>query len=380
MKDAAVCLFAWDLCDEGIEQVLEHIAALGVTSLFLAATYHAGWFVLPHNPRRKCLMSEDGAAYFHPRRSFYESAPLKPRVARIAAQTDWFAAVGERLDRYGLRLTAWTVCNHNTPLGLLYPEHTVRNACGDGYPHALCPASGAVRAYVRGLAADLASHYPLQSIFLESPNYRGRRHGHHHERELITIGPLENALLDLSFSEHDMAAAACVDAEKLRRAVCKHLEQFFAASPERPRGCPETMEQFIAANPALADYTAVLNERVSSLVAEVKSDLRPFNVELEGVENCEAYDVRVVGAYGRRPEEVARLTREAKSQLAPHQRLRVGFRLGGDPPGAEPVIGGPEQARECVQAALENGATDIFFYNYSESPQKSLNWIRHAIS
>ena len=157
MKDVAICLFAWDLCDEGVEPVLGRLADLGVTSLFLAGTYHAGWFVLPHNPKRKCHFAEDGVAYFHPTASLYEGTPLKPRVARIAARTDWFDEVGRRLDQFGLRLTAWTVCNHNTPLGLEHPLHTVHNAFGDSYPHALCPASKAVRGYVRALAIDLAS-------------------------------------------------------------------------------------------------------------------------------------------------------------------------------------------------------------------------------
>ena len=102
MKDVAICLFAWDLCDEGVEQVLGRVADLGVTSLYLASNYHAGWFVLPHNPKRKCHFVEDGAAYYHPARSLYESTPLKPQIARIAAKTDWFEETGQRLDKFGL--------------------------------------------------------------------------------------------------------------------------------------------------------------------------------------------------------------------------------------------------------------------------------------
>ena len=375
MKDAAICLFAWDLCDEGVEAVLGRLADLGATSLYLASTYHAGWFVLPHNPKRKCHFTEDGAAYFHPTTSLYEKTPLKPRVAHIAARTDWFDEVARRLDRFELRLTAWTVCNHNTPLGLEFPEHTVQNAFGDSYPHALCPASAAVRSYVRALTVDLASQYPLQSIFFEAPNYRGRRHGHHHERELVSLGPLENALLDISFSSHDLAAAelAGIDADQVRQAVWDHLQSYLDAAPDRPPASPQTMKQFLDKHPATADYLAVLDDQASTLIAEIKNDLRPFGVELEGVEQIAAYDVQVIGAYGKKPEEVARMTREAKTQLAPHQRIRVGFRLGGDLPN------GPEQARECVQAAVENGADSVFFYNYSESSRNSLSWIRHAI-
>jgi hypothetical protein len=384
MKDAAICLFAWDLCDEGIDPVLEFLADAGVTSLYLASVYHAGWFLRPHNPRHKCYMPEDGAAYFHPTASLYEATPLRPKVARIAADTDWFAEVGRRLDGYGLRLTAWTVCNHNTPLGLRFPEHTVRNAFGDSYPNALSPASPAVRAYVRALSRDLASKYPLQSIFLEAPNYRGRRHGHHHERELMPLGPLEIQLLDISFSDHDLACAgaAGVDGQAVQAAVRGHLESYFASVPDRPAGMPETIEQFQSSHPMVTDYLAVLDGQVASLLAEVKEDLRPSGVELEGVGQYSGFDVVLVGGYGKEPEEVARLTREARRRAEPRQRIRVGLRLGMDPPDRPTyqVITSPQKARECVSAAVENGADAVWFFNYSESPRPYLNWIKPAIA
>jgi hypothetical protein len=329
-------------------------------------------------------MPEDGVTYFHPTASLYEATPLKPRVAQIAAGIDWFAEVSRRLDGYGLRLTAWTVCNHNTPLGLRHPEHTVRNAFGDSYPNALCPASPAVRTYVRALAQDLASKYPLESIFLEAPNYRGRRHGHHHEREVTPLGPLEIQLLDVSFSDHDLAraAAAGVDGKAVQRAVRDHLEAYFASVPDRPAGSPETIEQFLDMHPMLADYLAVLDEQVASLLGEVKEDLQPSGVELEGVGQIPSYDVVLVGAYGKQPEEVARLTREARQQAEPRQRIRVGFRLGMDPPERPTyqVITSPQRARECVSATVENGADSVWFFNYSESPQPYLNWIKPAIA
>lgn len=381
MHDAAICLFAWDLADEGIDPVLERVADLGLTSLYLASVYHAGWFVLPHNPLRTCYMTEDGVAYFHALPRFFEDTPLKPRIGRVAAATDWFAEVGRRLERFGLRLTAWTVCNHNTRLGLAHPEHTVKNALGDSYPHALTPASPAVRNYLRGLARNLASQYPLQSIYLEAPNYRGRRHGHHHERDLTPFGPLENELLDISFSAHDLAWAKAegIDGEAVRQAVARHLQEFLANVPHRPRGMPETMEQFCGEQPLLPAYRAVLDGIVASLVTEIRGDAAPFDVALEGVEPIEAYDWRVVGAYGKTPDEVAELTSVCRRSAADHQRVRVGFRLGFDPPDQPQAIASEPRCRECVQAAVENGAEGVFFYNYSESPRTYLSWIKPSL-
>jgi len=381
LTDAALCVFAWDLQDEGTDTVLQFAADAGLTSLFLASVYHAGWFLLPHNPRRKCHLTEDGVAYFHPTETLYEATPLKPKIAGIAEQTDWFAEVGRRLDAFGLRLTAWTVCTHNTRLGLKHPEHTVRNAFGDPYPHALCPASPAVRAHVRALVKDLASQYPLQSIFLEAPNYRGRRHGHHHERDLTPLGPLENELLDISFTAHDAArtASAGIDADPLRQIVRDHVDDCLASAPKRPAGLPETMAQFLAEHPTLADYLAVLDAEVASLITEISEDTRPSGVRLEGVEYVPAYDVILTGAYGKDPDEVARLTSQARERIASHQQLRVGFRLGLGPSGESKGVANAEQVRQCVQAAAEHGADAVFFYNYSESPQTYLGWIKPAI-
>ncbi len=381
MRDAAICLFAWDLADEGIDSVLEHVAGMGVTSLFLASVYHAGWFVLPHNPRRTCYMTEDGVAYFHALPRFFEETPIKPRIGRAAEFTDWFAEVGRRLERFGLRLTAWTICNHNTRLGLANPEHTVRNALGDSYPHALTPASPAVRSYLRGMAHNLASQYPLQSIFLEAPDYRGRRHGHHHERDLTPFGPLENALLDFSFSAHDLAVARAegIDGVAVRRSVAGHLQEFLANVPHRPRGMPETMEQFCGEQPLLPAYRAVLDGIVTSLVTEIQTEMKPFGVELEGVEPIAAYDWKIVGAYGKTPDEISELTTAARRSAADHQRVRVGLRLGFDPPDQPHAIASAQRCRECVQAAADNGAEGVFFYNYSESPRTYLSWIKPSL-
>jgi hypothetical protein len=57
VMDAAICLFAWDLADEGIDSVLEYVADAGINTLFLSSVYHAGWFVLPHNPAQAARRS-----------------------------------------------------------------------------------------------------------------------------------------------------------------------------------------------------------------------------------------------------------------------------------------------------------------------------------
>lgn len=381
LKDAAICLFAWDLADEGLDHVLGFAAESGLTSLYLASVYHAGWFVLPHNPNRTCYMPQDGAAYFRYDPSFFDGTPIRPIQAEIAKQTDWFEVVTDRLSAYGLQLTAWTVCNHNTPQGLLHPEHTVRNALGDSYPHALSPASPAVREYLRGLVRNLSSRYQLQSVFLEAPNYRGRRHGHHHERVGVNFGNLENALLDISFSEHELQLAdeQGLNARSLGRSVAGHLRAFLEHGAVRPSGVPETIEQFYNENTELPRYLALLDSAVNSLIEELHQETSRAGVQLEGVELIDAYDWIVLGAYGKTPHEIENLTKAHRYSISPEQDLRVGVRLGFDAPGLPGTIDSSERCRDCISAACENGASGVYFYNYSESPMASLRWISQAL-
>jgi len=142
---------------------------------------------------------------------------------------------------------------------------------------------------------------------------------------------------------------------------------------------PETLEQFYHECPMLLSYRSVLNEVVSSLVTEIRNDVSPHGVALEGEEPIAAYDWHVVDAYGKTPEEVAEISRAARSRTAPHQRLRIGLRLGYDPPDQPHAIASAQRCRQCVAAAAENGADAIFYYNYSESPRRYLSWIKPAL-
>ena len=66
MDHAGLSIFPWDFADEGLDEVLGFVRDLGITRLVLASVYHAGFFIHPHNPKRKVHLLEDGVCYFHP--------------------------------------------------------------------------------------------------------------------------------------------------------------------------------------------------------------------------------------------------------------------------------------------------------------------------
>ncbi len=374
-------LFAWDLADEGVDAVMGWAADSGLTALQVAGAYHAGWFLHPHNPRHRAYMAEDGRVYFQPELRRYRDTGLQPLVASICAQTDWMRAAGDRLDRYGLELVSWTVCCHNTRLGLLHPECTARNCYGDSYPHALCPANEKVRAYLTSLCGDLANNLPLHAVQLESPGYMGWAHGHHHERDLTVLSPVERSLMDLCFCEScaTQAEAWSIDVTGIRGAVRSILDAAMENAPNRPAGHPETLSQVLERVPGLPAFRGFRHEVEASLIGEIREAMRPSPAQLfllgsfdsAVAEHVEAFNI---GVYGQRPAEVLESTRAAKTGMGPGHALYMGVRLGLS------SVADAAELRDTVQAIREGGGQGVMFYNYSESPRRALNWIKPALS
>jgi hypothetical protein len=374
-------MFAWDLMDEGIDTVMGWAADSGLTALQVAGAYHAGWFIHPHNPHHRAYMPEDGCVYFQPTLAHYAQTVLKPKVATVCATTDWMREAGARLDRYGLKLVSWTVCTHNTRLGLLHPECTVRNAFGDSYPHALCPANGDVRRYLAALCHDLANNLPLHAVQLESPGYMGLAHGHHHERDLTVLTPLEFALMDLCFCDACVRAAEGrnVEIARVRAAVRAHLEAGMAAAPGRPKGHPETLAQVADSLPELQPYLAFRKEIEDTLIHEIRAALRPSTAQLyllggPNPQIADAVDVFNSGVYGQKPASVLTSTQTARKGLSERHALYMGVRLGLN------SVADEHELTEIVHAIQEGGGDGVMFYNYSESPKTALHWIKPALA
>jgi len=386
-RHAGLFVYPWDFVDEGVDALVGRVRDLGVTHLWLASLYHAGFFLYPHNPRRRTHLLEDGVAYFHPHLPAYAGGPMRPRVAALCAEQDWFAVVCEAAVRAGLRVCAWTVFCHNMPLGLAHPEATIHNAFGDSYPHALSPGHPATVAYCRALAGDLAARYPLDLVLVEAGDYRRRRHGsdwvsgHHHERDGTHLRPLETALLDLSFNPADVvrAQAEGVDVLTLRSTVCRHLQRCFDEAPQAPNDLPASLAEFEARCPLLVDYRASLRAAELALWQQLEDAVHAHGVRLAGAPRP-GVDLVLAGAYGLPAPQVEAVARQARQGLLPRQELAVALRLGFNTPGLGTPIASPDELAQAVQAADRGGAHAVVFYNYAESPRRCLDWIPAALA
>ncbi|MCO6052262.1 hypothetical protein NGM99_20955 [Mesorhizobium sp. RP14(2022)] len=386
----SIWTYPWDIQDVGIPAFLDDVtgrARLDMVSL--ATSYHAGRFLQPRSPRRKSYFPEDGTVYYRPNSALWSDAPIAPVVAQnVGEGGDMLAALVEERENGGPAVSAWTVCLHNTRLGMLHPGDVTRTAFDDPNFYALCPSSPAARYYVTTLVRDITTGYKPDRLELESPNFLGFAHGYHHEKDGVGLLPEDDFLLSLCFCQHCVARAklAGVDAEAARPIVRQMIaDACERAVPEaQVEGFPNQGIDAFQRWPALFDFLRWRSEPVTSLLAEIADATDPAtqlvlidlaDAWLGGVNLREAaklLDGVILCAYDMSPEEVSNLTRRGREQIGPEGFLGIGYRL------FFPEIGSAVDLAARVSAACAAGADGLNFYNYGLVPAARLDWIGSA--
>jgi hypothetical protein len=377
-------MHAWDLRDDGADRVMGWMRDSGLNLMGIAGCYHSGWFIHPHNPKHRVYMTEGSVAYFQPDENLYAKTPMRPPVASFARDTNWLKLAGERLDKYDLRMVSWTIGAHNTTLGRLHPQYTQQNVYGDSIPHALSIGHDATREYLKALCRDLALNYPMYGIQLESFGWMGVRHGHHHERDLTGLTPLEEELLSMCFNPQTVSKAqtANVDVGKAREVVKATLDAAFQGAPDRPKGHPQSMAELEDSSPDLKAYNQFRQKLADSLIIEIKEQsLRGTSCKLLMQNGYQREIARVTDgfatwAYGQVPKKVLESVKQGRAAIPSEWRgeFHCYIRLGMGIPANE------QQLRKIVLALKQGGSTGPIFYNYSESPMKMLGWIKTALA
>lgn len=387
---AAMWTYPWDVLDLTADRVVEEQVAAGMDTISLATSYHAGRFLQPRSPVRKSYYPEDGTIYFRPTPALWSEARIVPKVAALVEEGDVLADLVRRRDAGGLRVACWTVCLHNTRLGLLHPEAVTRNAFGDPNIYNLCPSHPDARAYVTALVHDLSLHYRPDVIELESPCFMGFAHGFHHEKDGVGLGPEDDFLLSLCFCPACLARAtrAGVDGEKaqvtVRAWIAETCERELPARrwPDFPARGLDVLRPW----PEVHAYAMWRFEPVTSLVAAIREQtayetkihlIDSRDSWLEGCDRGAAASVCdgvVLCAYDMTAEAVSSLVREGRQSIGPDKDLGIGFRV------MFPEMAGPADVVDRVQAAIEGGVESFNFYNYGLIPRARLDWIARAMT
>lgn len=392
-------VFPLDVMDVGVEQLTEQVAAAGLDSVTVAASYHHGRDILPHNPRRRFAYHEGGVAYFQPTGGYGRLRPARSRMTRSRPVERTVAAARTR----GLATTAWLVTLHNSRLGTRVPSATQEPAPGGRLLHALCPANPDVATYACALAAD-AARTGVDEVALEALTFSGFVHGSHHERSLTPVDDLATWLLGVCFCRWCVAngEGAGVDVRALRRAVTASIDQGIGRA--RRRFAPSRLEEVPFPDelvPYLQRGQRAVTDLVAAVSAAIRSDTgaratflepaaaglgyatgrpRPTHsaasiewqhgVDLPAI--AAAVDRVGIAGYFADPQRLAR-------ELAAFRAAgvtRPSVTLRPMPPHARSA----KDVARAIGVARDGGAAAIEFYHYALMPARSLSWIGTAVA
>jgi hypothetical protein len=384
--------YPWDIQDQGLEALAADLAGrAGLNTVSMATSYHAGRFLQPRSPRQKAYFPEDGTVYFRPDESLWQDKTIRPLMAEnVAERGDMLAALTKARAQTGLKVSCWTVCLHNSRLGMLHPGHVTRNAFGNANYYNLCPSSPAARDYVVTLVRDITTNYRPDMLELESPNFMGFAHEYHHEKDGVGLNAEDDFLLSLCFCDHCTARAekAGVPVEGARKTVARFIAELCErAVPERQfPDFPEAGIDAFRAHPELHAFLAWRSEPVTSLIGEIRAAADPATrivlIDLKdgwlgGVDLAavgKLCDGAILCCYDMTPEAVGEVIRTGRALLGPDKFLGLGLRV------FYPEVDGPQILTARVKNAVEAGVDGVNFYNYGLIPARRLDWVGEAVA
>ncbi|MEU8248591.1 hypothetical protein [Nonomuraea sp. NPDC048916] len=222
--------YPWDIV--GDPSAPERLAGLGVEAVALAASYHSTRAATPYHPSHRVLDVSHAAFYLPIRTSAW--GRLAPRPPTWTSP-DAYLRASDALRAAGLQVHAWTVLTHNSALGAAHPDLVVRNAFGDAYPYALCPAFDDVVEYCERLVREVLAAGRPDALILEACGPMGFGHQSVHEK---TAGAdwtaVDGDLLTLCFCTSCAQRYPSGTGERVRAAIDAH-------SGSRPASVEDTL-------------------------------------------------------------------------------------------------------------------------------------------
>ena len=172
--EVVASLYAWELHDEGVEQVLDNLQTMAsVNSVYLISIMHYEKRpftspTFPHNPVRATWQAEDSRCYWHPETKLY--GRIKPQLSSFPwlSDTDWLDMLTKAARKRGLKTGAelsHTLVDLDTVKQDLLDctqrdiHDQPRAVWGRSYP--LCPNNPDVMEYTLALYTDLVKNHDI---------------------------------------------------------------------------------------------------------------------------------------------------------------------------------------------------------------------------
>ncbi|MGO9755716.1 MAG: hypothetical protein ACLPNY_03790 [Roseiarcus sp.] len=384
----AIYAYPWDIAEVGAGEAAGRFASLGLDTITIAGSYHAGKFLRPHGETGKVFFPEDGTVYYHadPRRY----GAVKPVANSMLNERD---VLRELTDLRRMNVNVWLVLLHNTLLGARHPDAAVANAFGDRYFYNLCPSAPEARAYAIGLAQDVTEAYPVGGVSLETPGFLPYAHGYHHEFALNRPNRWLDSQLGLCFCRHCMngARAAGIDADSLKAQVARDVDAYLASEIDFPADMAEAF--WLADTRVDGELKAFLDWRcevVTSLVREIRGAVRKdatvavipsvarptAGAWYEGSDlSALAEAAGVIEACLYEPGA----TRVKADLFDVRRRLRGKGKLRGILRPAYPDLETRAEFVAAMRALGEGGVDEVAFYNWGHLRSANVQWIAEGL-
>ena len=190
--------FPWDFIDD--PGALARTQELDVDVVALAGSYHATRVVNTSHPTRRVTDIPYSAFYGTRRDGAWRGHRLTPRVPSWFDHDDAFATTAQLLTGAGIDVDAWVVLTHIDDPEFTDLELVERNAYGEQYPYALCPASEDVRGYCLTLVEETLRSADVRGVVLEASGPMGFDHaGVHDKSDFAELSVAQRQLLSLCF-------------------------------------------------------------------------------------------------------------------------------------------------------------------------------------
>jgi len=395
ISEVSASLYAWELHDEGIEQILNNLQEMAaVNSVYLIALMHKEKRPLtsdafPHNPVRKTWNAEDSRVYWHPDLKRY--GRIKPRLSDYdwLNKTDWLKVMIGAARKRGLK--TGVEVSHTVLDGERaekeFPDCMQRNIQGQpvvnwGRAHPICLNSPDAREYALGLFSDLAANYDVDYIqTCMIPFYDGG---------VSPSRPLEMVARAGCFCDSCMTAAKSTgfDLEKAMKVLRPIADRLQQPTQEQPGGEarpePPELSQWLAfRRDSVTRFYKDIHERVHAIRPTVDlrlnlyirrpesggMDLRALKPHLDSIRVCD---------YSEQTGNISALS--GKRQWLNEVRDTV----GKDVPVLSAVAvrpkATPEIIREGVKVAVECEVNGITLGHYDGSEFPMLRAVREGLT
>jgi hypothetical protein len=224
--DTTFWVYSWDITDTDVQDRLRTIHGLGANAISIPFAYHSVRALAPHREGRK-VFSSAAALGFRPHPSEFPAPGIQPFCAEWATEEGPVGNLVPVAETIGLRVTAWTVVFHSTPLASANPGSAITNCFGDIFQHALCPSAPRAREYALRLVRAIAGR-SVHAIELESLGFQGYHHLSHHDKCGVTFDLFHHFLFSCCFCLHcrKFFEAVAIDADEVAAAFRERLGTF----------------------------------------------------------------------------------------------------------------------------------------------------------